>query len=301
MSDAYKAPAQGRVGDAKAQISGHEDAERVDRLSDELAAFIADPADADMDRLDGILSALKETSPLPEGDAFDAEQGLRRFHERLAAQEAEKRDPAAGKSFISSSIRRSQKRAAAKILLIAAVLVLVLATTVQGFHLRVFDLIAQWSAETFGFKREAAEHAEITKQPLGFRETREYDSLEALIDDFGIVGPLFPTWVPERFEKTSIVAKTTGEGVVFQSDYQNGTGHLHIRFREIMPDLHQTEKDNLSSETARLHGISYYFFQDEGIETVSWINGNLECQIFGTASREEMKQIVYSIYGGNKS
>lgn len=303
MSDAYKGPAQGRAGDAGAQISGHEDAERVKRLSDKLAAFFADTADADMDKLDGILSALKEASPLPEGGAFDAEQGLRRFHERLAAQEAAKQTRTADDGIISSSIRRSKKHRLFKHLLIAAVLALALATSVQGFHLRFFDLIAQWSSEVFGFKRQAVEYAEITKRPnLALNETREYDSVQALLDDFGITAPLFPTWVPERFGEPTVMAGYTDESTYFQIDYREEKQHLHIRVYEIMPDLHQTEKDEYSAESEWIHGTNFFYMSDnldgseDNIEKVVWQNGNFECIIFGSASKDELQKMIYSIY-----
>ena len=90
MSDTSKNPAQGRTGDGWNQIQKHEDAERVKTLTGELENYLnsATAETADMDKLDGILSELEKVSPLPDGDAFDAERGLERFHERLAARKA---------------------------------------------------------------------------------------------------------------------------------------------------------------------------------------------------------------------
>ena len=176
MSDTCKNPAHGRTGDGWNQIQKHEDAERVKTLSSELENYLNSATEevGDMDKLDGILSELERVSPLPDGDAFDAERGLERFHERLAAREAAESETPAEKDIISSSLQHSKKRAVSRVLLIAAVLTLILATTAQAFRIvDIFDLFARWSSEVFGFQKEKTEYAEIMKRPLAVGENHQ--------------------------------------------------------------------------------------------------------------------------------
>ena len=305
MSDTCKNPAQGRTGDGWNQIQKHEDAERVKTLSGELENYLnsATEENANMDKLDGILSELERVSPLPDGDAFDAECGLERFHERLRAREADESEPSAEKDIISSSLRRSKKRTISRVLLIAAVLTLILATTAQAFRgVDIFDLFARWSSEIFGFQKEKTEYAEIMKRPLAVGEKREYASVQELLDDFGITAPLFPTWVPERFGEPTACAINLDRKICFYVDFGKGEEHLHIRAYEIVQVLHNTEKDANDSESEWINGTYFYFLSDnldnpsDRLEKVAWQNGQLECKLYGTVTRDEMKQIIYSIY-----
>ena len=305
MSDTCKNSAQGRTGDGWNQIQRHEDAERVKTLSSELENYLNSATEevGDMDKLDGILSELEKISPLPDGDAFDAERGLERFHERLAAREAAEGESPAEEDIISSSLRRSKKRTISRVLLIAAVLTLILATTAQAFRfVDIFDLFARWSAEVFGFQTDKVEYAEIMKRPLAIGETREYDSVQEMMNDFGITAPLFPTWVPERFGEPTAYAKIIDKKICFYVDFGKKEDHLHIRAYEIARNLHDTEKDVRASESERVSGITFYFMSDnldnlsDKLEKVAWQNGQLECLAYGTVTRDEMKQIIYSIY-----
>lgn len=299
MSDTNKNPAQGRTGDGWNQIQKHEDAERVKTLSGELENYLnsATEENANMDKLDGILSELERVSPFPDGDAFDAERGLERFHERLRAREADESEPPAEKDIISSSLQHSKKRTISRVLLIAAVLTLILATTAQAFRVvDIFDLFARWSSEIFGFQKEKTEYAEIMKRPLAVGEKREYASVQELLDDFGITAPLFPTWLPERFGEPTVYAKIIDKKICFIVDFGKEEDHLHIRAYEIVQALHDTEKDVRASESERVNGITFYFVSDINTEKVAWQNGQLECKLYGTVTRDEMKQIIYSIY-----
>ena len=299
MSDTCKNSAQGRTGDGWNQIQRHEDAERVKTLSSELENYLNSATEevGDMDKLDGILSELEKVSPLLDGDAFDAERGLERFHERLAAREAAEGESPAEKDIISSSLRRSKKRTISRVLLIAAVLTLTLATTAQAFRVvDIFDLFARWSAEVFGFQTDKVEYAEIMKRPLAIGETREYDSVQEMMNDFGITAPLFPTWVPERFGEPTVYAKNIGKRICFLVDYNTEDCHFHYRANEIIQDLQDTEKNAHDSESKRINGTTFYFMSDINAEKVAWHNGQLECLAYGTVSRDELKQIIYSIY-----
>ena len=299
MSDTCKNPAQGRTGDGWNQIQKHEDAERVKTLTGKLEEYLnsATEETADMDKLDGILSELEKISPLPNGDAFDAERGLERFHERLTAREAAESEPPAKKDIISSSLQRSKKRTISRVLLIAAVLTLILATTAHAFRVvDIFDLFARWSSEIFGFQKEKTEYAEIMKRPLAVGEKREYASVQELLDDFGITAPLFPTWLPERFGEPTAYAKIIDKKICIYVDFGKKEDHLHIRAYEIVQVLHDTEKDANDSESEWINGTYFYFMSDINTEKVAWQNGQLECKLYGTVTRDEMKQIIYSIY-----
>ena len=301
MSETFENRAQGRLRDKQAQIQGHTDADRVQQLSDELDDFLTRATEeyADVDKLDGILSALEQASPLPEGDAFDPKAGLARFHERLASDQTGESADAAETDFVSSSLSCSKKRSISRVLLIAAILTLVLATAASSSRYDFFGQFTRWTEEIFGFETHEPQVAEITKRPdMALNETREYESIEALCEDFGITAPLFPTWVPERFGEPTVLAVNSQRGLLLRADYDSEQGGLHISVSEITPNMRDTEKDYGEVEMKRIHDVDFYFMSDDKIDTVTWQSGLIECQIFGTVSRDELKQVINSIFEG---
>lgn len=310
MSETFKTPSQGRTEDERAQIQKHEDAERVRELSDKLVDFLTNATEesVDADELDSILSKLAQTSPLPGGDAFDTDRGLQRFHQRLEAEETPEGGQAAETSFVSSSLSDSKKHHLPRALLIAAVLTLILATAAHSTRFDFVGRFIRWTAETFGFGTHQTEFAEITKRPeLAFNETCEYESVEALCDDFGITAPLLPTWVPERFGEPTVVAVNPRKGLSFHIVYDNDGDYIQITAYEISSNMRDTEKDSDSAEFEQIHGIPYYFLSDNfadgdlPLEKVAWQNGQFECKLYGTITREETKRIIYSIYEGERT
>jgi hypothetical protein len=198
----------------------------------------------------------------------------------------------------------SKKHRLPRAFLIAAVLTLILATAASSSRFDFFGQFTRWTAETFSFDTHETEFAEMTKQPLGYREKREYESIQALCDDFGITAPLFPTWVPERFGEPTVMAMDNAACISFQVNYGTENDYLHLRAYEITSNMRDTEIDTYSADCELIHGIKYYYVSDDNadrgfsLEKVAWQNGQFECKLYGTTTRDEMKQIICSIYEG---
>ena len=238
MSDARKAPVFGNTGNDSMQIHSHPDPER---LRDELADFLDTMAEETFDqvRLDEILAALDEVEPIT--DLPDTEERLAELHRKHAHQfDILERETAE-----SSPLKRTdrKRRKFTKLLPLVAVLVVLITVSASAFSLQgIFDLFTRWTSDIFMVGGEDAPHATITLHPLEEGEEAEYDSLQEALDAFGIKEPLAPTWVPERFELESVVAKSEISGIQIYAEYICNEDSLIVRYREITPDVTQTEQ-----------------------------------------------------------
>ena len=256
------------------------------------------------DRLDELLSAMDDISPLPDAAAFDAQAGLQRFHERLAEREADKDTPAA-RRFISFTSqhpihsRRSSgvRRRFLRISLIAAVIVLVSVSSVYAFRFHPVALFAKWSTELLHFNPETSPYAEITRNPLNLGEEREYDSIQTMVDELGITAPLFPNWVPARFGGPEIRVSYLTNGFAIFIAYDSREDSLLIHVNEVDENnLLDTQKNSEDAVCLEVNAIRHYLIADEHGEKAVWNNGMFECLIQGGVTGEEMEQIVSSIY-----
>lgn len=301
MSDARKELPFGRGDSDLEQILRHtsSDTDSTDRLTDELIDLLdsASETEFDSERFDSLLGALDKDDPLPDPDAFDAKKGLERFYERHTDAFTADRESAATSSISSS---RPNHRRLPRLFLIAAVLVLLVASSAQAFHFNVFDLFARWTSEIFHLDNRPAAVAQVTRNPLADREERTYDSVEDMLSEFGITAPLLPTWVPERFTSPEISAANIESGLRLYISYGNNESFLMMKANQIHPtNSKNIEKDASNASYVQIDGIRYYFLSDaEGAEKVIWQNGEFECRITGTVTRDEMEQIISSIEKG---
>ena len=305
MSDAHNNPMHGRTGEELEQISGQGSSQENSAkwLTGELDKLLQSGFEesADVDELDALLERLDDTvSDQPvDATAFDAEEGLRRFHERLEEREAGEGDQTAARSF-GSSVQPYRKHGIFKTVLIAAAIgTLILGTTAQAMNWNIFERIAQWTSELFGLRTEVIEVAEITANPLAPGEERHYDTVQEMLDEFGITVPLFPTWVPERFGEPNVSAVNVKYGLRLYVEYNAGNDFLMIRAYEADPtNPRETELDIAGATVSRINGQNVYCMADVNAKKAVWQNGCFECQAYGTVSREELKQIVSSIHKG---
>ena len=299
MSDAHKAPVEGRAGDVMEQIHSHlkyDSDEQTERLRDELAdlLFQSDDESFDNDRLEALLDALDQADPLPE--LPDTQESLHTFHEKYAPLFASA-EAASANTTSSFSEKTHFRRPFLKFFPIAAALVLLFGSvSAQAFGFDLFGALARWTAEIFHIGSDEAPHAAITLRPLAEGESANYDSLQAAADAFGITEPIVPAWIPERFELMNVTASNREGKILIYGDYVSGEDFLQIGYNEIDINANTVEKDHPSVKSHSYGSIKHYLVSDLGRTKVVWQNGILESRIAGNVTEEEMIQIIDSVY-----
>lgn len=296
MPDARKDPVFGRAGGDSKQIQSHlNDSEET--LLDELADLLFQTTDENLDteRLNALLDRLDEAAPLPQ--PVSAEESLERFHQKFADKFAAIEAESAGTS-VSSPEKKRSKHGPLKIFIIAAVLIILLGTvTVQAGGWNPLAALARWTSEIFQIGGSSVDYAAVRTRPLEVGESASYDTLREAVDAFGIDAPIIPQWIPERFTLDEVVASNRSGSVLIYADYSSDDGTFQIRYKETPKlDLSSIEIESSDEETHWKKGIKHYILTDLGYEKAFWQNGELECQMFGDVSEQELKDIINSIY-----
>lgn len=298
MSDAQKDPVFGRAGEDLEQIYDHL-RDPKEQLLDELTDLMLQGTEEelDSDRLDQLLDALDEIDPLPELEAFDTQKSLERFRREHADLFASVEAAAAVVSDPSSD-KKPSRHAFFKYLPIAALLVLLLGSaTAQAFGVDVLGVIAHWSSEIFQLNSRSTPYAAIQTVPLAEGESAAYETLEDAVEAFGITAPIVPQWLPERFTLTEVTATNRSSGIMIYADYISDDGFFQIRYKETaISDLSSLEQEGADVKMHTQGNIRHYLLYDLGRYKVFWQNGELECRMSGTATEQEMKDIIDSIY-----
>lgn len=268
-----------------------------DDLLDDLSDWLSnvDGTHFDQDYLNALLSALDEIAPTE--DTFSPESSLAAFHQRFEPVfEREESSPATQP--VSPHSRRSFRTLIQMVAIITVMLFSMV--TAQAFGFDIFGAIARWTSSTFHFSTEETTFATIGKYPIAEGEQKSYDSLQAALDDFNISGEVAPTWIPERFELQAVTAAVTSSKICLKADYITpDNSFLSIRYRSYVSSRQmEIEKDAVNANAYSIGNQKFFLVSDKSLEKATWINGQLECLIYGTISQQELKEIINSIYEG---
>lgn len=181
-----------------------------------------------------------------------------------------------------------KKRELAAVLIIGLIMFSAFSTTATAQSL--FSYIANWTKETFWFNSDNASvdyNLSIIKLDL----ENNYNFTD-------IPDNLLPTRIPDGFVKKSIDSyENSSEKVVyvfFENEKENS--FFSITISQLLTEITKVyEKDNLDVVIYQKNGIDYYLMSNLNTNTAIWKNGSFECQIDGTLSIKELKQVIDSI------
>ncbi|WP_312159751.1 DUF4367 domain-containing protein [Oscillibacter sp.] len=186
-----------------------------------------------------------------------------------------------------------------RITAIAAALIVILCGTVSAFGANIFQALANWTVETFGFisagTPEDDSHMSVIPNDDPFGELRA--AVLAVTDI-----PLVPKWAPENTEVNgdiSIVERANGTRILGTYDSEDGLFSIRIQTYDNIPSEYTGvyQKDAQEVLEYESSGIVHYIMSNNSTCGAAWINEDTECFIQGSFTVEEMEKMVDSIYG----
>ena len=263
-----------------AQLDGEENEALVDLLLDELQAR-SDPGvvRAETDRA---WRTFRQVYCDPEGDGQDLYPG----RERPEAGRAPVRPAHTG--------RRPRLRRALLAAAVAAAVMAALTVPVFGGH-SVLQVAARWTGEMFFFDRPG-------DMPTGQAGPvrPEFERLQAALEEEGITAPVCPSYIPEGFELVELDFDPADRlsGFSFNTYYERREDVFMFDVWQIYDNDSGPwfEKDDGPVETYRNAGVTHYIFTNLGQTVIAWAIGDLQCSVSGSLPREELRDVVDSIY-----
>lgn len=262
---------------------------------------------------------LREDASKPEGDETNMEvlfYVMEVLAKRRQARQEGKTPEEALESFVKnympeaedassterkSTVRRfkpNTRRWISGLVAAAAMIVLVfgMSLTANAFGYDLWDIVIQWTQETFhfGYGTDMSEGREPNKD-----SGEVFLGLQAALDDYDISLNLAPTWLPEGYTEIDVRIDDTPMQRRFVAQYQAGESTIQIRIVDYMDtDPTQIEKSDSLIEVYSSKDIDYYIFTNYDQLRAIWINENFECSIMGPLSVTEIKEMIDSIAKG---
>ena len=256
--------------------------ELIKNITDVLAAKTnAKPIDAET-AYRQFMSQYADTDPLYK----DMEQELSALEEDEASPEADVDDaPDRPRKVVRFS------RLAKFGILVAAVLVLFLAVSVvasaMGFN--IWRAAVTWDKDNMTVSSVGGEIAPKDDDPY-------YQIREALQSE-DVTVTVVPSYFPVGYLLTDFRYFDSSIGHTYKLSFQKGEQlfrfSLYVRPTSVNVFL---PKDDSDPEIYTSNGIDHYITTNEGQYRAVWANGDVVCELYGLDNKEELLQIIDSIY-----
>lgn len=281
-----------------------------ERLSKLTASQLADDMERALDFMsdetyddaviDAYLEALDRVAPMPEYP--DAATTYAEFRDKIRSI-SEELAPAKSPAVPSRGIRRG--RQLLRTVLVAAALVACLFSgmvVAQASGLDVFGAIARWTADAFSFGDVSTLAASDIEEQLFYTEPdktvpEEYKELQTELKHRGF--PLYFPEIPEGFELVDnflYVSEQDG-GLNYSNCYLRESDMIGLAVNQNIETPEKIyEKDDSPVEEYLYNGVMHYLFTNLDNQVAVWIVGDLEYSISTTLSKDELKELVQSVY-----
>lgn len=271
----------------------------TEQLEDILRADLASEDQENDEAVFHILEVLeKREKENPTGRLPDTDQAWKEFQQYYNIPEGEgqslypvRSDPE--RHSAPTSTKRSRRFRPRKILIVAAVLVLMFGSmlTAQAAGVDVFGAIGRWTEEKF--------HFEIA--PTSADGTTDYTFREVSTER-GFSKNLIPTWYPEGFEafepEDNSIEDYVNSVYCQYINKEENRSYLAMVSQYYDPSSIEStvyEKDETEIEIYEHDGKNFYIMSNLDSETATWSDGTFKIDIVGQLTVDEIKQIIDSI------
>lgn len=171
---------------------------------------------------------------------------------------------------------------------IIAVVILVAGTaTASAFGYDIWDALAKWTGEVFGFQR-----ADTIAPPL--------QELQYTMEMHGVVTEnVLPSYLPDGYEVVGTQSWGEPEYIKFDCLLSNGESSIILNYcLHLTTDFSgEFEKNMTEPALYKAGGVTHYLMDNVDTYLAAWQNGRMECSIVGINSKDDLIKIIDSIYG----
>ena len=268
----------------------------VDELTDALNDVLENMTEENYDPalIDAYLAALDRKDPMPEIPG--AETSYANLQKRI------RRILPSKKMIPDNRFRRVWRIGLVAVLTIICMFGGMIVAQAAG--LDIFGTMARWTDEVFSFGEIRSEGAvdvpsDTVNDPSGSDGEAAFPSLQAALDAYGITEVSEPTWIPERyvFRNVAMDCWSNGDLIGLTAEYFHETSALFIEFKLYQNEPStQIEKTGEPVETFAVNDTTVYLLENINNNAAAWMTEHFECCITGAVEKNELQQMVLSIY-----
>ena len=168
--------------------------------------------------------------------------------------------------------------------------------TASAFGFDFWAWLTAWTQEAFGI-----ENPNYTYLGKNQKIPEQLDELHALMRENEFPDNLLPTYLPEGYEAYAVESETTPAFVDLYCLLKKDDEFITLDYTMFLSNqvTEESQKDEDDPYPYERGGVTHYIMTNDETYYAVWTVDNVECFLYGISSREELTQIISSIYGGN--
>lgn len=281
---------------------------RTDELKAILKKDAEQPEDAtDEEKILAILAVLEkreaEKNPQPADldaawDVFQREY-LPLAEKGIALYEEELDEPELHEAKTVPFPQKKRKKRLPKALRVAAAVIIIAfvgSLTAEAAGIPVWNTVVTWTQEAFGFG-VAERHAEWHEE-LVVEIPEQCQELNDKLKQHGTVVGVIPSYIPEGYQVIRLESAELTDEITYVLLLSDGEHNIVLSYCLYFGEFGVSEyqKNDGAPEPYEAGGITHYIAQNVDTFVAIWRNDNLECSISGVSTREELIEMIDSIY-----
>ena len=201
-----------------------------------------------------------------------------------------------------TNTRKSSSRFVKTVLLRVASVVLVIAlvaaagtVTASAFGFDFWAWLTAWTQEAFGIEKPGSSFLDEEDVP------EQLSELYSLMQEYGFPSRLLPTYLPEGYEAHAVEYESNTTFVKVFCALSRNDDFIMLEYTMYLSNqiTEEAQKDEDNPNAYERGGVTHYIMTNDETYYAIWTVDNVECVILGALSREEITQIISSIYGGD--
>ena len=196
--------------------------------------------------------------------------------------------------------RRPRKlRSLGRVAVLVAMVTILSCGVASAFGIDIFQAVADWTSETFGFSRTIAEPVGGNNKPSKANPFFYLQEDVSNLTDLKVV----PTQAANSVVSVgdTIISEVEDKQKItcnFQFEDSKREFSINIWVYSVIPEDYKGsyQKDGNNVEEFVVDGITHYLMKNNDSASATWTNGNVECLIQGDLKMEELEKMVESIY-----
>lgn len=185
--------------------------------------------------------------------------------------------------------------AIAAVAAVACIVVMALPRTVGAES--IFDVLFRWTSEAFEF---FTPERDAKNPPVEYLFETDNSGLQQLynkVTELGVTEPVVPMWLPEGFELVNLkVNSLLNDGYKVNAVFR-GNGKSIVVIYTISRDvITKFEKEETAVEVLDAGNISHFIMDNDKNLSANWTIEGVECSIVTDLSKENLYNMIKSIY-----
>lgn len=177
---------------------------------------------------------------------------------------------------------------------VVCIVIMSVSPTVRAESL--FDMLFRWTNSVFEFFTPEQDASNPPVEIVFETDNPGLQQLHDKVTELGVTELVVPMWLPEGFVLADLKERPMPGGNSVHGKFENGSNAILITYRTTEETSAKFEKEDSAVELYDYADINHFMMNNDENLSVTWTVDGVECSILTDINREDVYNMIKSIY-----